>query len=84
MEELKVYRNDIIEWVIARSPEDASDLVKEHAGEPDPDWDTGPWRALPDDDVLTIEDEDLATVVTKTCAEWVASNGRGFLASTEY
>lgn len=84
MEQLRVYRNDVIEWVIAESPEEAAELAKEYAGEPDPDWETGPWRALPDDDTLAIEDEDLALVVTKTCAEWVASNGRGFLASTEY
>lgn len=84
MEELKVYRNDVIEWVIARSPEDAAELVKEYAGEPDSDDEPATWRALPDDKVLAIGDEDSGTVATKTCAEWVASNGRGFLASTEY
>lgn len=51
-------------------------------------WSLDDWSALPDEEPLTInleeQPEGLDPKVTKTCAEWVASEGRGFLCSTEY
>lgn len=45
---------------------------------------------LPDDSTLRIvcdehgEISDNGTSITKTCAEWIAKEGRGMLASSEY
>jgi hypothetical protein len=78
--------SDDVDTVIAASVEDADAAYDEWAG-----GDTGQerarWTQLPDDKPLTITvDPELnrGRRVTKTCAEWVASNGRGFLCSTEY
>ena len=82
---LGVYRNNVIDWVIAESPEDAARAWEEHMGVSwDDATDDGPpeWVRLPDDQVLRINEE--GTVVEKTCAEWVRDQGRGFLGSTEY
>lgn len=40
------------------------------------------FERLPDDCEKTITDD--GTRTTKTCREWIASDGRGFLCSTEY
>lgn len=82
---LGVYRNDVIDWVIAESPEDATRVWEECMGDT---WenctgdDPPEWVRLPDDHALRIDND--GTIVEKTCAEWVREQGRGFLGSTEY
>lgn len=80
--ELHVYRNKVIDWVIAESPSDADAVLIEHGGGP-PD-EPSEWEQLPDDRVIWIRDEDLVGRQEKTCAEWAAERGRCFLASTEF
>lgn len=81
MSELHVYRNDVIDWVIAKDPTDADAVYREHAGAP-PD-DPFDWIKLPDDRQLWVRDDDGGREV-KTCAEWATDLGRCFLASTEF
>lgn len=80
MSELHVFRNQVIDWVIAASPEDADAVCVDYYDDP-PD-DPGAWIQLPDDRVLWIIEDGVR--VEKTCAEWVAQKGRGFIASTEF
>ena len=87
MSDLRVFRNDVIDWVIAESPADATRAWEEHNGDT---WEncTGDderpsWRELANDEVLNVRDDD-GDSVEKTCAEWVRDHGRGFLCSTEY
>lgn len=85
---LKVWANDVTDWVIAESAADARAVLNEHTGFPGDDDDQIPpedeWEAEPDDKPLEIRTDDGRGVVKKTCAEWVAESGRGFLCSTEY
>jgi hypothetical protein len=80
MSTLRVYANDVVDWVIASSPEDADAVCREHTG--DTDDDPHNWTVCADDHVLPIHTDD--GTIEKTCAEWVAEHGRGFLCSTEY
>ena len=81
--ELHVYRNEVIDWVIASSPEDAARVWEEHtSGAPYPE-EYGTWRQLPDSDVLPMNDE-VEGHREMTCAKWASLNGRSFLGSTEY
>lgn len=80
---LHVFRNDVIDWVIAFDTADANAVLVEHACDSADDPIDIEWRQLPDDSELSIRD-DFGELVTKTCAEWVASKGRCFLASTEF
>lgn len=82
MSTLKVWRNDVTDWVVASSPKDADAVCLEHTGD-HPD-DPHEWEALEDDKTLAITDDWDGKITTRTAAEWVASNGRGFLCSTEY
>lgn len=81
---LRVFRNEC-DWYVASSAEDAAKAYSEFVGEaPDPE---DPFEPLDDDHPLTITvdpDARKPEKVTKTCAEWAGSNGRGFLCSTEY
>lgn len=87
MSALYVFRNDVIDWVIALDSADATKVWEEHSGD---DYDSdahAEWLRLPDEDVLAInygDDDDDDEHVEKTCAELVAIHGRCFLASTEY
>lgn len=81
---LHVFRNEC-DWYVAASPTDAAQAYRDFVGDdPDPD---DPFELLDDDRPLTITSDPDARKpekVTKTCAEWARSNGRGFLCSTEY
>lgn len=83
---MKVWKNDVIEWVIAESPEDAEVVLSEtyrkngdygYVSEEPHDW-----VECPMDKEFTLADG--ADEVTKTFAEWIAELGRGFLGTTEY
>ena len=78
---MRVYRNEVVDWVVAESPEDASKAWEETCGDTYSVEDNGEWEAEPDDKLLKVEDDGGTT--EQTCAEWVAA-GRGFLCSTEF
>lgn len=82
MTTLKVWANDVVDWVIAESPEDADSVCLEHIGYP-PD-DPYEWTELSMDSVITLHMDDGRGTVEKTCADWIAEQGRCFLGSTEY
>ena len=82
---MKCYQNEF-DWVIANSIEDAWDVWCDHIGELREDYDDGCfWKEVPVDEVLSMHDENKDNTVTKkTVKEWIASEGRGFLMSTEF
>jgi hypothetical protein len=87
---MHVYTNDT-DTVIAADLDDVRAIIEAHIGctlEAE-GWSLDDWRMLPDDEIKTIRFDDevppgVEPRVTKTCAEWIASEGRGFLCSTEY
>ncbi len=90
MEQLHVFSDDV-DWYIARSVQDAMALQRNHGGMREVDQEPETWLQAPDDGPLSIHMDDTgnasdgnAPLVTKTCAEWIAEKGRGFLCSTEY
>lgn len=90
---LHVFYDGEAEWYVATSAEDAAAQQRELTGlaAEDQDW---TFDALPDGHALTIWCDtsmnptepfsEVAIQITKTCAQWAASNGRGILCSTEY
>lgn len=88
---LKCYKNDVIEWVIAESPEDATKVLCSELGKNsedcDDELDDDYWEEVPGTDELSIfNDRDLPEkgVKKKTVAEWIEIYGRSYLCSTEY
>lgn len=81
---LSVFKNEVVEHVVAESEADASQVWRETVGEDYDEEDCGAWEREPDDTVLSITDDSGENEESKTCAQWAASNGRGFLCSTEY
>ena len=91
MDDLHVWHNGY-DWVVATTAEDARAVEHEvslggvcsHDDACDCEGDG--WEQWPDDKTVTIHDldGDEGPTQTKTCAEWVAQQGRGFLCSTEY
>lgn len=84
---------DRTDFYVASSVDDVLALWVELTGDDPGYFEREEWNQEPDDRQMTIwcEDDqptephsDGAELVTKTCSEWAASNGRGFLASTEY
>jgi len=84
VERLHVYRNHVTDWFVARSPEDAVKMAREYYAEclteAQKDW--LDFEQEPDDKAITCHTDD--GEVTRTCAEWAAENGPGFLFSTEF
>lgn len=78
---------DHVEWVIARSIEDALSLVadvygdtwEEMAGEPL----GNAWSVLTLDQTLTVHDEE-GGKETCTAKDWILNNGRGLLCSANW
>jgi hypothetical protein len=65
-------------WAVAASEEEARKSYLEYM-DPDPE-ETLEFRILPDEEPLTIMDDDTGEKVTKTAAEWAAEtsdNGEG-------
>ena len=90
---MHVYHDDC-DWFVAADFEDLRKVKSEYlTGKPDEPWDPhgdmgepDDFEMLPDDKVISVLDEDgpKPGKHTKTAAEWVAANGRGFLCSTEF
>lgn len=85
MADLHVFTNDA-EWYVAESLEDALAAQREQTGFTAEDQEPSEWGQLDDDGLLSIRvDEECAEpAVSKTCREWAAEKGRGFLCSTEF
>jgi hypothetical protein len=83
---MKVFANNVTDWVVAKDIEDAKAAYREHwnnvVGPSEDEMDLD-FEQVPDDRVLT-RDECRGEPVRKTAAEWAASEPRGFLMSTEY
>jgi hypothetical protein len=80
--ELAVYvDSEDEEAVVAFSPEDAAAIYREMYGEDlAHDGEPAVWEALPNEEALTLRDEN-GNTSTRTCAEWV-QDGRGHIGST--
>lgn len=85
MADLHVFANDC-EWYVAADLDDALAAQREFTGFTEDDQERDEWDQLDDESSLNVhmeidgEDE----LVTKTCREWAAEKGRGFLCTTEF
>jgi hypothetical protein len=79
---LHVYENDVIDYVVATSVEEAKELMSKAFDDVEEYLETE-YIQVPDDKELTINSDDEG-LLTHTCAEWCKINGKGFLCSTEY
>jgi hypothetical protein len=90
MSELRVFKNDVVDWVIATSREDAIKVVNEHYGFDCEIEGGADFIECPMDEDLTIVFEDGVrgngenAEITKTMKEWIEGEGRCFLCSTEW
>lgn len=85
MGDLHVFTNDV-EWYVASTLDDALAAQRENTGFDAQDQDREEWGQLDDESPLSVfMDEDCSEpAVSKTCREWAAERGRGFLCSTEF
>lgn len=90
MDELHVFFDLESTWVVARDETDAMAVWCELTGEDAVDYPDIEWVPCGDDSTLTIQVDEAGEIsdgpysLTKTCAEWAAHNGRGFLAAEDY
>jgi hypothetical protein len=77
MKKLHVFANDVVDWVVAESPEDADLIMKEYYGGDYEPEEYGEFIQLKDDEEITILEEDTlispqlpdkCTIIEKT--EW--------------
>jgi hypothetical protein len=84
---LHVYADEY-NWIIAHSVDDAWAVALELWGGVMSDYgDRDDFAPLPDDSPLPIWDSEIpgeGVQITKTCAEWIAERGRGWLCGTEF
>lgn len=87
MAELRVFYGNggAGEWVIAADPADADGVYAEHMGQAYVPGDDEPteWRPLPENEPLTISNDEDGSRESKTCGEW-AAQGRGFLCTGNF
>lgn len=96
---LHVFRNTVVEWVVAWSIEDARQVMREYLHQQYPprfdergfDWSEACWsfKQEPDSKILKIRfDETTKRGKLRSrrmsCRRWAEQHGRGFLCSTEY
>lgn len=90
MADLHVFTDDA-DKVVAASLEDAMAVLREYGlTDPDPEG----YEQMDDADTVEIwcdangvptePDSDGSALLSKTCAEWAAARGRGFLCTSEY
>jgi len=85
--ELKCFKNDVIDWVISETREEATEiLLSVYGGELEEETDGSDyWEEVDSGSEITITDENLhGGKQKKTVAEWIKEHGKGFLCSTEY
>lgn len=72
------------DFVVATSAEDAELVWREMCGPPDADT-PNEWSRVPDERALSIKlDEPGRQAVKKAAKDWALSEGRSFLASSEW
>ncbi len=83
-DDLQVF-HDGFEWVIARSPADASVVWCRYVGEDPKDWKRreNDWRPMDQNASLLIFTNDDDVPTSRTCAEWIAIEGRGYLCTSD-
>lgn len=80
-ETLHVYENEVTDWVVTISEEEARKLLLDFFKSDE--YEDLEYTQCPDDQDLTITNDDTGKE-THTCAEWCKMNGKGFLCSTEW
>ena len=85
---LSIWTNDT-DKVVAVDLDDVKKVLQGHCGsnEFDDEVNNGEWYKVADDQpitIVTLDGPDGDTKITKTASEWIASDGRGFLCSTEF
>lgn len=91
-ESLKCFKNDVTDWIIAETKEEATKILIAIYGEEFMEdirevGDELYWNEVPLNSTLSIHDdsEDPSVGSTKkTVRDWIAEKGRGHLCSTEY
>lgn len=85
---MHIYTNEVVDWVIAESEDDANQVLCEQHGytlEQLADEGMLITAQWPDDKPLTLTEEDAYPAkLTLLPAEWAAREGRCFLGSTQY
>lgn len=85
---LKVYENEVTEWVVAESHEEATELLKAHYNMTEEEFleahENGKvhWISCNLERNFTYQSDD--GPITKSFAEWIELKGKGFLATSEY
>ena len=86
MSTLHVYENEVTDWIVAESSDEARAIGLEQSGDSE-EYKDLEYTQCPDDQPLTVHSDDGPVgneSETMTCAEWCAKEGKGFLCSTEY
>jgi len=83
---LHVYRNGATDWFVAESAEEAHAMGLELGAlvGADEEYADEVYVQCADDSFLKIDSENGPGVEAKTCAEWAASSGKGFLCTENY
>lgn len=86
---LHLYRNQATDWFAAASLEHAKLVAREHYAADDLDEDDVAYlidglEFVPDDKLLTLDDEETETKRQQTAFAWANENGPGFWATTNY
>jgi len=71
------------DWVVAETAADATDIMHEVYGN-DSSAQPEDFSQLSSDESISIFDGETEETVKHTAAEWIASNGRGLLASVDF
>ncbi len=80
---LRVWEIEDCDWVIAESAAEALKIATEYQGEYECEGEPVV-LACPMDRPMSIHNDDTGETARKTMAEWIASNGRGWLCSENY
>lgn len=83
---LKMFANDVTEWVIAESEQEANAIlaaVNEYAINEMSEYDAVS-RELSPNSYLTMDMECNGNRVNKTVREWIEEYGKGYFGTTEY
>ena len=76
---------DGVDFVIARSAEEAQEVVKHiYGSDVETQEEREPWQERPNEMSLSIFDEDENKLYIKKVSEWVAEFDAGYLASIEW
>lgn len=89
---MKCFRNDVVDWVIAETSDEATKILLETYGQDsdEPVDKEGYWAEVDPQSELSINDENgpwqdgSYPLRTQTVAQWIEERGKGFLCSTEY